>query len=272
MLSVLREVFSHLLPPPYVCCCWVVAAFWHLEVQSCPTPSSFAALSLWPPQPRRRWLVSGRRTPNPAVLCPLTSPFTSKASCGSTNVGLGAAHPHFPRQDADSPPSIGAFSADALPSSVPFAIPRLPLHIPHSLPFLSARIPGITECRTPTRGCRAVQEHRAVPRPTAPCPPRAPILLTDCFLCRWSLPMAMSITHRGTGVALSLGVCTSGCCGLQSCGCWRSFISPCLSSCNSAFSRGFCSLLPPHSPPPHPQCCSSSGKRRCAVFKPSKPS
>lgn len=104
VLSVLREVFSHLLPPPYVCCCWVVAAFWHLEVQSCPTPSSFAALSLWPPQPRRRWLVSGRRTPNPAVLCPLTSPFTSKASCGSTNVGLGAAHPHFPRQDADSPP------------------------------------------------------------------------------------------------------------------------------------------------------------------------
>ncbi|XP_040546749.1 succinate dehydrogenase cytochrome b560 subunit, mitochondrial isoform X1 [Gallus gallus] len=54
---------------------------------------------------------------------------------------------------------------------------------------------------------------------------------------KWSLPMAMSITHRGTGVALSLGVCTSGCCGLQSCGCWRSFISPCLSSCNSAFSR-----------------------------------
>lgn len=175
MCSVLREVFSHLLPPPYVCCCWVVAAFWHPEVQSCPTPSSFAALSLWPPQPRRRWLVSGRRTPNPAVLCPLTSPFTSKALCGSTNVGLGAAHPHFPRQDADSPPpSIGAFSADALPSSVPFAIPRLPLHIPHSLPFLSARIPGITECRTPTRGCRTVQEHRAVPRPTAPCPPPCP--------------------------------------------------------------------------------------------------
>uniref|UniRef100_A0A493TXQ6 Succinate dehydrogenase cytochrome b560 subunit, mitochondrial n=1 Tax=Anas platyrhynchos platyrhynchos TaxID=8840 RepID=A0A493TXQ6_ANAPP len=24
---------------------------------------------------------------------------------------------------------------------------------------------------------------------------------------KWSLPMAMSITHRGTGVALSLGVC-----------------------------------------------------------------
>ncbi|NXQ19164.1 C560 dehydrogenase, partial [Peucedramus taeniatus] len=24
--------------------------------------------------------------------------------------------------------------------------------------------------------------------------------------CRWSLPMAMSISHRGTGVALSLGV------------------------------------------------------------------
>lgn len=109
VLSVLREVFSHLLPPPYVCCCWVVAAFWHPEVQSCPTPSSFAALSLWPPQPRRRWLVSGRRTPNPAVLCPLTSPFTSKASCGSTNVGLGAAHPHFPRQDADSPPLHWSF-------------------------------------------------------------------------------------------------------------------------------------------------------------------
>lgn len=85
--------------------------------------------------------------------------------------------PHTPTSQGrmlTAPPSIGAFSADALPSSVPFAIPRLPLHIPHSLPFLSARIPGITECRTPTRGCRAVQEHRAVPRPTAPCPPPCP--------------------------------------------------------------------------------------------------
>ncbi|NXT79405.1 C560 dehydrogenase, partial [Zapornia atra] len=27
---------------------------------------------------------------------------------------------------------------------------------------------------------------------------------------RWSLPMAMSITHRGTGVALSLGVSLFG--------------------------------------------------------------
>lgn len=179
--------------------------------------------------------------------------------------------PHTPTSQGrmlTAPPSIGAFSADALPSSVPFAIPRLPLHIPHSLPFLSARIPGITECRTPTRGCRAVQEHRAVPRPTAPCPPRAPILLTDCFLCRWSLPMAMSITHRGTGVALSLGVCTSGCCGLQSCGCWRSFISPCLSSCNSAFSRGFCSLLPPHSPPHTPSAAAAPGSDAVLCLNP----
>lgn len=43
---------------------------------SAPAPPC-TTLSLWPPQPRRRWLVSGRRTPNPAVLCPLTSPFTS---------------------------------------------------------------------------------------------------------------------------------------------------------------------------------------------------
>lgn len=107
-----------------------------------------------------------------------------------------------------------------------------------------------------------------MPRPTAPCPPRAPILLTDCFLCRWSLPMAMSITHRGTGVALSLGVCTSGCCGLQSCGCWRSFISPCLSSCNSAFSRGFCSLLPPHSPPHTPSAAAAPGSDAVLCLNP----
>lgn len=33
------------------------------------------------------------------------------------------------------------------------------------------------------------------------------------FLCRWSLPMAMSICHRGTGMALSAGtyVCAHAC-------------------------------------------------------------
>lgn len=48
------------------------------------SPSSFAVLSRWERQPRRRWLASGRRTPSPIVPCPLTSPFTSKSLLASS--------------------------------------------------------------------------------------------------------------------------------------------------------------------------------------------
>lgn len=75
--------------------------------------------------------------------------------------------------------------------------------------------------------------------------------------------MAMSIMHRGTGVALSLGLCSSGCRGVQSCGCCRPF--PPLGSPVVVLpsAPGFLPFYPPL------WCCSSSAKR---CFKPWMPS